>query len=51
LTSPHYNLNFTLLWDDYVVPEDVVVEEAELEAVRVIDASMADNVAALTDMF
>jgi hypothetical protein len=51
LTSSHYKLNFTELLDGYVVPEDVVGEEAELEAVRKIDASMADNVAALADMF
>jgi hypothetical protein len=51
LTSTHYKLNFTLLRDDYVVPEDVVGEEVELEAVRVIDAPMSDNVAALADMF
>jgi hypothetical protein len=51
LTSSHYKLNFTLLLDGYVVPEDVVGEEAELETVRKIDASMADNAAALADMF
>jgi hypothetical protein len=51
LTSSDYKLNFTLLLDGYVVPEDVLGEEAELEAVRKIDASMADNVAALADMF
>jgi hypothetical protein len=51
LTSSHYKLNFTLLLDGYVVPEDVVGEEPELEAVRKIDAFMADNVASLADMF
>jgi hypothetical protein len=51
LTSSHYKLNFTELVDGYVVPEDVVGEEAELEAVRKIDASMADNAAALANMF
>jgi DNA repair exonuclease SbcCD ATPase subunit len=51
LTSSHYKLNFTLLLDGYLVPEDVVGEEAELEAVRKVDASMADNAAALADMF
>jgi hypothetical protein len=51
LTSSHYKITFTLLLNGYVVPEDVVGEEAELEAVRKIDASMADNVAALADMF
>jgi hypothetical protein len=51
LTSTHYNLNFTLLLDNYIVPEDIVGEEAELEAVRKIDTSIADNAAALADMF
>jgi hypothetical protein len=51
LTSTHYKLDFILLRDGYVVPEDVVGKEAELEAVRVVDTSMADNVAGLTDMF
>jgi hypothetical protein len=51
LTSSHYNLDFTELLDGYVVPKDVVGEEAELEAVRKIDASMVDNAAALADMF
>jgi hypothetical protein len=51
LTSTHSKVNFTLLRDDYVVPVDVVGKEAELEAVRKIDGSMADNVVALADMF
>jgi hypothetical protein len=51
LTSSHYKLDFTKLLDDYVVPEDVVGEKADLEAARKIGASMADNAAALTDMF
>jgi hypothetical protein len=44
-------LDFSLLRDDYVVPEGVVGEEAELEAVRVVDASMADPAATLANMF
>jgi hypothetical protein len=51
LTSTQYKLDFSLLRDVYVVPKDVVGEEAELEAVMVVDASVADNVAALADMF
>jgi hypothetical protein len=51
LTSSHYKLDFMELLDVYVVPEGVVGEEAELEAVRKIDTSMVDNVATLADMF
>jgi hypothetical protein len=38
LTSTHYVLNFGLLQDGYILPEDVVGEDAELEAVRRVDA-------------
>jgi hypothetical protein len=51
LTSNHYILDFGLLWDGYVFNEGVVSEDAELEAVRVVDVSMADPAAALADMF
>jgi hypothetical protein len=51
LTSTHYILDFSLLRDDYDVPEGVVGKEAELEAVRVVDASMADPAATLANMF
>jgi hypothetical protein len=51
LTSSHYKLNVKLQLDGYVVPEDVMGEEAEREAVKKIDASMADNAAALADRF
>jgi hypothetical protein len=51
LTSSHYKFDFTERLDGYVVPEGVVGEEAELEAVRKIDASMVDNAAALADTF
>jgi hypothetical protein len=50
LTSTHYKLDFSLLQDGSIVPKDVDGEEAELEAARVVDASMADNIAALADM-
>jgi hypothetical protein len=50
LTSTHYRLDFSLLQDGSIVPKDVDGEEAELEAARVVDASMADNIAALADM-
>jgi hypothetical protein len=51
LTSTHYILDFSLLRDDYVFPEDIVGEDAELEVVRVVDASMLEPAAALADMF
>jgi hypothetical protein len=51
LTSTHYLLDFGLLRDGYVLREGVVGDEAELEAIWVVDASMAEPTTVLTDMF
>jgi hypothetical protein len=51
LTSNHFILDFGLLWDGYVFNEGVMGEDAELEAVRAVDVSMADPAAVLADMF
>jgi hypothetical protein len=51
LTSTHYLLDFGLLRDGYVLREGVVGDEAELEAIWVVDASMAEPTTVLTNMF
>jgi hypothetical protein len=51
LTSTHYVLDFGLMQDGYILLEDIVGEDVELEAVRRVDTSKEEPAAALADMF